>query len=575
MIFPERTPIMLLAGSILLVGCGASSNTQTDPSADRTTPRGPEENTLDPLGASCSNKASCDSGFCFAPAAGEDGFCSLAECSAGECGDGLLCVPAANTTLCAMACGDNPPCDGAATTCSGAGVCEPIPGLSAPPGESPVGGGCTTDADCDHFGSTCWNAVDGENPTGFIGGYCVLECATGVCPAGSFCHELQPNAVPICLPVCSEDAECRVDEGYLCLPPGFCLPACDDANPCPWHTSCDAEFGHCVPACTEESCGLDQVCSASGECKDPPCESDSCGPGWACLPNGDCIPDMTEGPGGFGHPACDSLPPRDCDGAESYCGEIVPFEPVDGPGYTNYPLNGETAQNQYRSHCRRDLMMLIKWATAYVQCMASSWPGGAGHPLGLGDMSEADGSIPGTSVGQPGHPAGTHVNGSDMDIAYFMNATAGANNYLKAICEHTLGGADQYHCVGEPTILDVWRNALFLGALQTSDRLRVIGVDGKVGPLMGDALLTLCDQGWIPAEGCGWSAWAFTYEETDTGMGWYHFHHHHQHVSLHSVGSSTSRMVRGDAQSGAREGAFIESLIRHHVPGLTHSVHTP
>src|SRR5690606_27553718 len=60
--------------------------------------------------------------------------------------------------------------------------------------------------------------------------------------------------------------------------------------------------------------------------------------------------------------ACASLPPRDCTGTAAYCGALVPFEPVKGPGYDNYPLNGETATNQYRSFARVDLVMLIKWA---------------------------------------------------------------------------------------------------------------------------------------------------------------------------------------------------------------------
>jgi hypothetical protein len=59
-------------------------------------------------------------------------------------------------------------------------------------------------------------------------------------------------------------------------------------------------------------------------------------------------------------------PERDCTGTGAYCGELIQFAPEDGPGYVDYPQNGETWENQYRSFARRDLVMLVKWATAYV-----------------------------------------------------------------------------------------------------------------------------------------------------------------------------------------------------------------
>ena len=84
---------------------------------------------------------------------------------------------------------------------------------------------------------------------------------------------------------------------------------------------------------------------------------------------------------------------------------LVPFDPDTGYGYWDYPLNGETETNQYRSYVRRDVMMLVKYAAAMTACQSEGWSFGNGGPLGLGDMSEADGAIPGTSVGSPGHPS--------------------------------------------------------------------------------------------------------------------------------------------------------------------------
>ena len=85
------------------------------------------------------------------------------------------------------------------------------------------------------------------------------------------------------------------------------------------------------------------------------------------------------------------VPPRDC---KTNCGRLVPFEPVMGPGY-------ETTHSQYRSYLRRDLMMLVKHAAAVVHCRAATWTPGNRKPIGLGDMSEANGAIPGTSVRNP------------------------------------------------------------------------------------------------------------------------------------------------------------------------------
>jgi len=251
--------------------------------------------------------------------------------------------------------------------------------------------------------------------------------------------------------------------------------------------------------------------------------------------SGTCVPDLNGGPGPGPGPTCSNLPSKDCTGGATYCSELLPFSPVEGTGYVDYPLNGETWTNQYRSYARRDLQMLIKWATAFVDCKAKGWGGGNGYPLGLGDMSESNGAIPGTSNGSPGHPAGTHVNGFDMDIAYYQNS--GSNNYLKPVCEHTINGQDQYHCTKPPHLMDLWRNALFLGALMSSNRTRVIGVDGQIGALAMQAMEVLCADGWLDAFACTAKDYLLAYEVTNTGKGWYNFHHHHLHISLKQWGA--------------------------------------
>lgn len=285
----------------------------------------------------------------------------------------------------------------------------------------------------------------------------------------------------------------------------------------------------CVRECTTDpDCGGGGLVCIDNSCRTPPCTPGSCDAGFLCADSGDCVIDIgTPPPGPV--PSCEagagSVPDWRC---TSGCADLVPFDPDMGPGYWDYPLNGETASDQYRSYVRRDMMMLVKYATAMVACQAASWTAGNGGPLGLGDMSEADGSIPGTREGSPGHPAGTHVNGHDMDIAYYQTGTA--DNRLRSVCDHVSGGRDQYHCTGEPTLLDPWRTALFLGHLHATPNLRVIGVDGRVGPPVESALTQLCGAGWVSGTAC--TANRITYEVTDGGAGWYRFHHHHLHVSV-------------------------------------------
>jgi hypothetical protein len=287
-----------------------------------------------------------------------------------------------------------------------------------------------------------------------------------------------------CMKTCSDSSECR--EGYACDDTHVCIPRCMEGS-CTEGASCDAESGVCV-----------------ADTKIAPANA-------------------------FPTPACDDVPPRDCaDGAD--CNRLEAFEPVEGRGYENYPLNGETAEDQYRSFARRDLRMLIQHAAAWVDCKASSWRFGNKKPLGLGDMSEKDGSIPGTRDGSPGHPAGTHVNGFDMDVAYFQ--LKAKDNRLRPICEHRSGPQDAYHCIEPPHDLDVWRTTLMLGQMVTSKRVRVIGVDGQVGPLLEKAAPTLCKLGFLEQAACSRFESLLAYETTNGGAGWYYFHHHHWHVSL-------------------------------------------
>jgi hypothetical protein len=130
------------------------------------------------------------------------------------------------------------------------------------------------------------------------------------------------------------------------------------------------------------------------------------------------------------------------------------MEPRLGDGYWDYPINGETTSNQYRSWLRRDLALLVQFAAGKTECLSQGWSFGNQAPLGLGDMSEADGSIPGTSDNDPGHPEGSHTNGFDIDVAYFQTGTP--DNELRPVCAHTRcdGVVDSSTGDCEGTIID-------------------------------------------------------------------------------------------------------------------------
>ncbi len=238
-------------------------------------------------------------------------------------------------------------------------------------------------------------------------------------------------------------------------------------------------------------------------------------------------------PGDAPGPQCDDLPPLHCVGGSEYCGELVQFNPSEGEGYIDFPMNGETWNDQFRSYVRRDLMMLISYASAKVACKSASWDYGSSAPLGLVDMSEADGSIPGTSIGYPAHPPGTHENGKDIDTAYYQ--LYAADNKGRSVGVHYEGETDTQHLLESPYALDPWRTALYLAYLAEHPRLRVIGVDGQIGIRLEETFDELSEIGWFDP-GIR-EAIPLAYEVEDTGRGWFKFHHHHMHVSISPVES--------------------------------------
>jgi hypothetical protein len=224
------------------------------------------------------------------------------------------------------------------------------------------------------------------------------------------------------------------------------------------------------------------------------------------------------------------LPPRGCAGSRRACRGLVEFAPRRGRGYDVTTLPGEENARRSSSWVRRDLMMLVKYAAAKVECEAAGWPGAPG-PLELGDMSQRSGQTPGSWDFAPRHPPRTHEQGTDIDVAYYQAGTAG--NRIRAICPHRLAGYERLHCIGPPTTLDAMRTALFIGALLEEPIVRAVGVDGQAGPRIEAALRRLCGARWIRAIACRRIDAVLVYETADTGLGWYFAHHHHVHVGTY------------------------------------------
>ena len=375
---------------------------------------------------------------------------------------------------------------------------------SATPGDA-----CSCDSDCPAVGAHAGICVYSVCMTR-ASAACATAGSTGECGSGSRCWSLSGA------------------EGYICW------PDCDTYS---CDGTCDGD-GSCAPT-AEMNC--DYSCGSYCSCEPGDCSGDA-----TCV-NGQCVTSTGDGPGVGPGPECPALPARDCTGSDSYCSELVVFNPRTTANYDDYPINGETSTNQYRSYLRRDLMMLIDYASAKTLCKTAAWDTGNGGALGLGDMSEVNGAIPGTAIGSPGHPENTHTNGFDIDLGYYQINTT--DNRLRPICTYA-----DYHCTAEPHLLDVWREAFFLGTMLESNRTRVIGIDGQAGPLIDAAYTELCNTGWLSSAAC--SNYRLAYATTPDNSGWYYFHHHHSHVSLCS--GSGPPLLRASISS-ARWRAAISS----------------
>ncbi len=208
---------------------------------------------------------------------------------------------------------------------------------------------------------------------------------------------------------------------------------------------------------------------------------------------------------------------RDCD--DAYEDE----DPDDESGPCNRIMQFPQANNEddgylvshwaAYSNLRREVMYLVRYAAAATR---AAYPDT--KPLGLLDMSEDDGDTPGRMENQLRHPEGTHVQGNDIDIAYFQT---GEDNLGRSVCPE-----DGYFCTDDPDILDAERTVFFMSKLAESQHLRVIGVDPRIADALQEAANEMRDDGKIDdAARSYFFTGAMAY-----GDGW-PFHQHHMHFS--------------------------------------------
>ena len=203
----------------------------------------------------------------------------------------------------------------------------------------------------------------------------------------------------------------------------------------------------------------------------------------------------------------------DCDAEYSDDSESGPCNRI-----MQFPQAADTDQGYLVTHeahysnLRREVAYLVASAAEAVK---DTFP--STKPLALMDMSQADGGTPGEMVSSLRHPDGTHIEGNDIDIAYYQT---GPDNMGREVCE-----SDGYFCTGPATLLEPRRTAYFMAMLMRSDYMRVIGVDTEIAEDVLDAAADLRTEGLLRSSDISNLGTYMAYGEGGP------FHHHHMHFS--------------------------------------------
>lgn len=132
---------------------------------------------------------------------------------------------------------------------------------------------------------------------------------------------------------------------------------------------------------------------------------------------------------------------------------------------------------------RLELLMLVRHSLRMTQ---QQFPDT--RPLGVGDIAQRDTITPGYDVGNPRHPETTHDQGGNIDLAYFNTLAAQVPfNQLRIICDANGGNTDGMFCnpgASATHVVDLPRQVYFMAQLFSSPRIRVIGADQVIAPLL-------------------------------------------------------------------------------------------
>ena len=335
-------------------------------------------------------------------------------------------------------------------------------------------------------------------------GYCSALCPSKTCPAS---------------PAGGQCLFKRSDGSMLC---GF---VCDGSNPhCPNGLGCTYMSSAAMYFCTGDppaKCGNGKL-EPGEDCDGAQLDNMSCkafghtGGTLGC--SSSCKYDTLAC---TGTSSC-KLPSRNCNSGAA-CPKLEEMLPrTGGDGFKVYTLSKW-------AWLRKDNWMVVKHAVSAVKCvMPGSWP------ISMCDASEKDGATPKFSNGKYRHPPGSHVHGMDIDVAYYQ--TGQKDNDPRPVCSETdASNTKVNHCTAAPDTLDLKRSTFLLAKLSESGRMRAMGVDGKIGPLVKTEAAKLYQEKLISTRAYNTLKLRLAYEITNTGKGWFYSHHHHVHVSFYLV----------------------------------------
>lgn len=236
--------------------------------------------------------------------------------------------------------------------------------------------------------------------------------------------------------------------------------------------------------------------------------------------------------------------------ADPFIGDAVYFD--NGlSAFGNPPTTFSSAR-----YARRELIMAVRNAVNAVQ---TEFPGTA--PLGIGEVSMPDGTTP------SGHPNGTHYEGANVDIAYYIDPAyhtfAGNLTYRQICCDAPLSdwscvdtntaSSNYGNCVAgsESThIVDLPRTALFVAKLVASGRIRIIGFEAKVQAGLESAMDDLVTAGVLTASE---AATAKSFVTTSLNHSSWIWHFNHMHASF-----CTGDCPQAKVDGGVRQGPMRE-----------------